>query len=155
MIGVRFAKPNELRVVKEVYRKGFKEWTVGDPSFYYFLKLIDKSRIKDKEILLAFDGKKPVGLCILSFKTNVFSESAFLDILVVIEEYRSKGVGKLLVKAFLKLAKAKKVRLAFLSTWQGNGKSIKFYKKMGFKRCGHIFEAVADRDDEIFFSRKP
>jgi ribosomal-protein-alanine N-acetyltransferase len=155
MIKIRFAKPDELRVVKEVYRKGFKEWTTGDPSFYYFLKLINRDRIKDKEILLAFDGKTPVGLCMFSLKTTVFSESAFLDILVVIEEYRSKGIGKLLVRAFLKSAKAKKVRLAFLSTWQGNWRSMKFYKRLGFKRYGHVFEAVATKCDEIFFSRKP
>lgn len=154
MIKIRFAKPNELKKVKQVYRAGFKD-SVGESSFYYFLNLIDKNRIKDKEILLAFDGNKPVGLCMFSFKTIIFSECAYLDILVVIEGHRSKGIGKLLVEKFLKLAKVKKSRRAFLDTWPGNKKGIKFYKKLGFERSGYIFESLANKENEIFFSKKP
>jgi len=49
------------------------------------------------------------------------------------KEYRNKGVGKKLVKEMLGRFKSKNIKWIQITTHAKNTKSIKFWKKMGFK----------------------
>jgi RimJ/RimL family protein N-acetyltransferase len=154
MITIRFAKPNELKIVRKMYVKGFEKYGKTE-IFHYFLDFLTKDRIKQKEILLAFDGKKPVGMCSFLYHPQIFFKSIYLENGAIIKSYQRTGVGTALVKRVLQLAKAKGARRIFSDTWPGNEASINFHKKLGFKYSGKIVNAQDEKHDYIFFSRKP
>jgi RimJ/RimL family protein N-acetyltransferase len=153
MINIRFAKPGEIKIVRKMYSKGFEEYDKTE-IFYYFLDFLTKDRIKQKEILLAFDGKKPVGMCSFLYHPQIFFKSMYLENIVVLKEYRGKKVGQALVNKVLALAKARGRRRIFSDTWPGNEASINFHKKLGFKYAGKITNAQGEKHDYIFFSEK-
>lgn len=154
MITVRFAKPGEIKTVRKIYARGFEKY--GETEiFYYFLDFLTENRIKRKEILLAFDGKKPISMCSFYHHPQIFFKSVYLENIVVIKNYQKTGVGTALVNKAIQLAKAKGVRRIFSNTWPGNEASINFHKKLGFKYAGKITNAQDEKQDYIFFSRKP
>jgi ribosomal protein S18 acetylase RimI-like enzyme len=153
MIAIRFAKPNEIKIARKIFRNAFRNEETK--PFNYFLSFMTEDRIRQKEILLAFDGKKPVGFCSFYYKPIVFACAAYLDELAIIKDYQRRGVGKLLISKVLKILHAKGVRRIFSDTWPGNEASINLHKKMGFKYCGKITKSDGENADFIFFSRKP
>lgn len=56
--------------------------------------------------------------------------------LLVLEDYRNKGYGKLLVQKAKEVAKEKRCYCAILETQTNNYNAIQFYKKRGFKLFG-------------------
>jgi phosphinothricin acetyltransferase len=147
MIAIRFAKPNELKYARSIYRK-----ILGR---HHFIVLLTKDKTKKKEILLAFDKKKPVGFLSFSYKPSTFARAMYLEDSAILRDYQNKGAGSALVKKALSLAKAKGLRRVFSSTWPANTGSIDFHKKLGFKYCGKVARASDENEDYIFFSRKP
>jgi len=153
MIKIKLAGPKDFKTVRTTYKESFKEYADSE-QFHYFFNFINKDRIKNKEVLLAYDGKKPVGICTFELKSMIFSRAAYLDNIAVIRDYRKKGVGRLLFDKFLRLARAKGVRRVFSNTWPSNEASINFHKKLGFKYCGKIEKASDEKEAYIFFSKK-
>ena len=56
----------------------------------------------------------------------------FLNILVVEKKFRDKGIGKLLLKEFMKRAKKMKLKEVYTLAPNWKKKLLKFYKKNGF-----------------------
>lgn len=154
MIKIRFAKPGEIKIVRKMYAKGFEEYSKTE-IFRYYLATLTKERIKQKEILLAFDGKKPVGMYSFAYHSSVFFKSIYLENVAVIKSYQRTGTGTALVKRVLQIAKAKGARRIFLGTWPENEASINLHKKLGFRYSGKIANAEDEKHDYIFFSKKP
>lgn len=154
MIKIRFAQPGEIKIVKKIYGNSFSA-DKGTKPFNYFIKFLTEDRIKQREIILAFDGKKPIGFCSFYYKPIILTLAAYLDDIAVIKEYQRKGIGELLMNKLLNVLKAKGLRRVFSDTWPGNEASIQLHKKMGFKYCGKITKSDGENADFIFFSRKP
>ncbi len=152
MIEIRFAKRGEIKTVRKMYAKGFEEYNKTE-IFYYFLNFLNKNRIEHGEVLLAFDGKKPVGMCSFHCHPQIFFKSLFLENVVILQGYRRKSVGRKLVQRALKLAKAKGMRRVFSNTWPKNKESVKFHEKLGFKYCGKIADSQGEGEDYVFFSK--
>ncbi|MGV8169046.1 MAG: GNAT family N-acetyltransferase [Candidatus Nanoarchaeia archaeon] len=60
-------------------------------------------------------------------------KSAELENMFVLEEYRSKGVGKKLFNEFKKWCKQHKVNIIKVTAFTANGRAIKFYRNSGFR----------------------
>ena len=81
---------------------------------------------------MAFENEKPIGYVGLSV---VFDEG-YMGNLAVIEEYRRKGVGRMLMKELI--CECKKLSLAFatLEVRDSNTPAVSLYKSLGFDEVG-------------------
>jgi len=84
-----------------------------------------------KVFLVAEEGEKIVGF-ILGF--NLTIKDVYLDLLVVKNKFRSKGVGKKLIEKFREELKLKEVKEYFLIAPKFNNKTISFYENLGLKK---------------------
>ena len=66
---------------------------------------------------------------------------------LVKEEFRRRGIGTLLMKHVVKVAKEKGARMLVLETQTCNAQAIDFYLKFGFKLIG--FDAAAYSNEDI------
>ncbi|MDH3698079.1 MAG: GNAT family N-acetyltransferase [Flavobacteriaceae bacterium] len=70
---------------------------------------------------------------------------AYLGFMFTLEEYRGKGINKLIVDALVEWAKIKGLKEIRLTVYQDNIPAIKAYEKAGFVK--HLIEMrIADRD---------
>ena len=67
-------------------------------------------------------------------------KTAELENMLVLKEYRNKGIGKALYESFAKWCKEKKVKIERVLATAQNAKAIKFYKSHGFKEYSVILE---------------
>jgi ribosomal protein S18 acetylase RimI-like enzyme len=89
---------------------------------------------KEDIILIARDGKKPVGMCL----AHGMRDWAYCSTLYVAKAYRCKGIGSILFTKMVELAKKHKyIELALLVN-RNNKEAKRFYLKQGFKK-GYLF----------------
>ena len=62
----------------------------------------------------------------------VLSEAIEIERIYVISEFQSKGIGRLLIKFSLELAKHKRLKRVWLGVWDQNQNAIRFYERQGF-----------------------
>lgn len=88
--------------------------------------------------LIAYSSNEPVGYVVLivrNYDNPLFCKdhmSIYIDQMCVIEEYRNKGVGKMLMKKIKEFTQTKGIKRIELSVWADNVNAIKFYERMGF-----------------------
>jgi ribosomal protein S18 acetylase RimI-like enzyme len=87
------------------------------------------SEIRWFEILWV--GEKPVGYCSYSLDSN-YSEMK-LEQIYLLEEYRGKGLGGLMIRHVEAEARKKNIRLLMLQVNKHNKVSIAIYRKAGFQ----------------------
>ncbi len=87
---------------------------------------------------IAYSKNTPVGFMVLSEKEFGYRKSKYIEIrdIGVDPEYRSKGIGKMLIEEAEKWAKEQKATKLFVSAYWGNKRAIDFYKKNGFYESG-------------------
>lgn len=66
----------------------------------------------------------------------------FVDDLIVNKDYRSKGIGNLLLQNAINYAKEKKCETIELKSYISNEKSHKFYEKIGLKKQHYSFKKI-------------
>ncbi|MES2477590.1 MAG: GNAT family N-acetyltransferase [Bacteroidota bacterium] len=74
-------------------------------------------------------------LFIIHFADNPFQYSrsyVLVDQILVLEQYRTKGIGKLLLEATFSFAQSKKINLVELNHWSRNDAARRFFNKSGF-----------------------
>ena len=93
-------------------------------------------------IFIVFDNKKPIGYCLGRIRKNIpifsLKKYGYVDDLYVEKEYRGKGLGQKLLNEAKRFFKSKKLKFMELKSNHNNYKSIKFYKKYGFKEYAKI-----------------
>lgn len=93
-----------------------------------------KNLLKDDKsaVFVALKENKVTGYC----GVNTVLDEGYITNIAVLEEYRRKGIGEALVKAFC--GYAEKTGLAFLTleVRKSNLPAIKLYEKNGFKKVG-------------------
>lgn len=96
----------------------------------------------NRGIILATNGSKIIGLVsfVLLERLNQPSREFWIPELVVSEEYRNHGIGKLLIQKCESIAKIKKCYRIRLESRNDRIDSHNFYKKMGFQQIALAFE---------------
>jgi len=104
---------------------------------------IQSNSIKgNRGIILATTGSKIIGLVsfVLLERLNQLCREFWIPELVVSEEYRSHGIGKLLIQKCESIAKRKKCYRIRLESRNDRIDSHSFYKKIGFQQIALAFE---------------
>ncbi len=87
-------------------------------------------------IFIAIEKSKIVGFITLSLlekNANIKSKRGEINDLFILEDYRKKGIGKMLIKKAISFFKSQKVKLILLNVDSNNFSALKFYEKIGFK----------------------
>lgn len=102
----------------------------------------------DKQILLAEDNSKTVGMVSMIFlpRLNQSKPELWIPDLVVSKDYQNKGIGKELIKACVKIAKTKNCFRIRLESGNKRKDTHEFYKKTGFEQYALTFrKSVEDQ----------
>lgn len=84
-----------------------------------------------KKITIAMDSQENIiGYCLSILKNNIGE----IATLYVEEDYRSNGIGKILLGEHLKWIGCNHCHDIFVDVLVENGKGIKFYQEMGFQQ---------------------
>ena len=88
---------------------------------------------KRAEVLLAFEGEKPVGFALFfhNFSTWLGRAGIYLEDLFVLPEYRGKGYCKLLLKRLARIAVQRGCGRLEWACLDWNEPAIAFYKAVG------------------------
>lgn len=85
---------------------------------------------------VAIANDKVVGFALFGLilkPTNFISpEVTYISEMLVKEEYRSKGIGEMLIKKIVEFSKTRGIDKVELEITNANERGINFYKKMGF-----------------------
>jgi len=95
---------------------------------------IEKTKFKSF-IFVAEENKQIVGFIWANFIQYAFSKFGYIEELFVKKQFRSKGIGRSLVKTIMKKFKDLKVAAVFVTTEKENKEAIELYQKLGFKLC--------------------
>ena len=90
-----------------------------------------------------FDNNKCIGVSGYWINTKLYSGKYLeMDNVVVLPEYRSKGIGKLLSDWCINKAKENNCKNVMLDAYLENQKAHKFYEREGFIKKGYHFIKV-------------
>ena len=81
--------------------------------------------------IVALENEIVVGYASIHYLKKITRKSGIIEDVVVKENQRGKGIGKLLVKNLIEKAKQNKCDKIILSSSE---KNLKFYQKLGFKK---------------------
>ena len=130
-----------IRLILELGRTVGYEEEIQDIDFESWLKAFrDMLASPQWTFLVAHEGEKMVGLLVFYLRPTLTTgkNRAKIGALVVTEEVRGKGVGRLLIEEALEQARAMNCSSLDTSTELDNHKAIAFYEKLGFKQ-EHIY----------------
>ena len=113
------SSPVDKPVPREHFEQGFDEMMRSD--------------VYVQGYMLVCDGNN-VGYCVImkTYSVEAGGITIWIDELFVLEEYRSKGLGRELFK-YIEENGDKKLRRIRLEVELENGRAISLYKKMGFE----------------------
>ena len=87
-----------------------------------------------------FENEKCIGISGIWISTKLYSGKYLeMDNVVIDENYRSKGIGKLLCNWCIKKAKETNCKKVMLDAYLENEKAHRFYEREGFKKTGFHF----------------
>jgi diamine N-acetyltransferase len=107
-------------------------------------KLLEE-RIKEMasqnyKCLGVFDGEKLIGICGLWYMTRHYcGRSIEADHVIILDEYKNKGIGNQLFDWIFDYAKAENIEASELNTYVENPRSHKFYYNLGYEIKGFHF----------------
>lgn len=107
------------------------DWATSEKGQKYFTDLITNPT---SFILIASDEKRDVGYIATKQKVMDYRKSKYLEIenTGVIPDYRSKGIGTMLIQKCLEWAKENGFQKMYVNAYFHNLRAISFYKKSGF-----------------------
>jgi ribosomal protein S18 acetylase RimI-like enzyme len=88
----------------------------------------------DSHLLAAFHGKRAVGMCTLQvlISTARGGKVGLVEDMVVLEEYRKRGIGKMLLRGIEELAESRGLSRLQLLADKNNLPALDFYEKAGW-----------------------
>jgi ribosomal protein S18 acetylase RimI-like enzyme len=142
VINIRQAQKDEVEKLQSLDNEVFiadyqydpdlnMDWAKSEKGKQYFSNLLKDS---GSYCLIAENSGKAVGYLVASPKNISYRKSRCFEIqnMGVIPDYRSRGIGSMLIQKCLAWAKKKSYQKVYVSSYSRNKKAIKFYKKNGF-----------------------
>ena len=122
-----------IRVSTEFYNSSAVDKPVPREHFEQGFDEMMRSDVYVQGYMLVCDGNN-VGYCVTmkTYSVEAGGITIWIDELFVLEEYRSKGLGRELFK-YIEENGDKKLRRIRLEVELENGRAISLYKKMGFE----------------------
>lgn len=122
-----------IRFSTEFYNSSAVDKPVPKEHFEQGFDEMMRSDVYVQGYMLVFDGNN-VGYCVTmkTYSVEAGGITIWIDELFVLEEYRSKGLGRELFK-YIEENGDKKLRRIRLEVELENGRAISLYKKMGFE----------------------
>ena len=117
-----------------------------DPVEHIELKREEKitKAILDKECFIILADNRAVGFVIFDYR---FFDQGWIELIIVAEKYRGKGIGGQAIDLICKQSKTNKV---FTSTNSSNTQMQKALSKVGFSFAGTI-NGLDEGDPELFY----
>lgn len=108
-----------------------------------YLKSIDS---EVQQLISGIADNKIVGFCSLTIKNNLWQAGnlGHIDELVIDEEYRGNGFGKLMIESITEIAQNLKCKRIELDTAFYRKESHKFYESIGYKNRAYLFSRKLD-----------
>ena len=103
--------------------------------------------ILDKECFIILANNRAVGFVIFDYR---FFDQGWIELIIIEEKYRGKGIGGQAIDLICKQCKTNKV---FTSTNSSNIQMQKALSKVGFSFAGKI-TGLDDGDPELFYYKK-
>lgn len=140
MIRINIAKKKDLkdftrlRFEANKYAAKFDKNVVISGNSLANLEKLTEKEFEDPRImyLLALDRDRMIGIAILSLPVGI-DKTAFLGELFIEEEYRRRGVGHLLLKKAMNVAKKRRFENFELTVAKSNKQAQIFYRNLGFR----------------------
>lgn len=143
---IRFARLDDLASCIRLSRTSWPEWWDRNEKAG---KEHIKNRIKGKTVLVAIGAREVAAfLAWGTLWTKIHIEDIFVK-----EEYRKHGLGTMLIKRAMKVAKKRGFKEVTSDCGVANKISLKFHLRDGFRKCGYIRHEWGNEDSHIF-SRK-
>jgi ribosomal protein S18 acetylase RimI-like enzyme len=146
-VKLRHSKASDVNSIIELVGKLERPLPKNGYEIKKFQKLIknyiqSKSTKGNRGIILATTGSIIIGLVsfVILERLNQTFREFWVPELVVSEEYRSQGIGKLLIQKCESMAKRKKCYRIRLESRNDRIDSHNFYKKIGFQQIALVFE---------------
>jgi len=125
-----------LKDINEIIKIGnsVNEFQVSDKVVAFWPKsvLIDCVKNKQNPIFVAEEGQRIIGFIISNF--NPYFKKAIIENIFVIKEYRSKSIGKALLKSLLDKLAALKCEYVCALVEEKSEIAVDFYIKNGFNK---------------------
>jgi ribosomal protein S18 acetylase RimI-like enzyme len=88
-------------------------------------------------VILAISNCKAVGLatCFVNFSTFKVKSYLYIHDIVVLDEYRGKGIGKALMQKLIEISEERKYCKVTLEVREDNTTAQQLYKNLGFDEC--------------------
>ena len=102
-----------------------------------------KKAIKNRCVRVVEESSEPVAFLYFrtDFKVMYLNDRFFwVDLIYVKEKYRGRGIGKLLYKDAIRIAKKKGFKTLIIDIFDFNTNSVEFHKKLGFKPIYTIYK---------------
>lgn len=156
---IRKAKIEDLSIIQDLNHKLFENeekwhptyvgsWPYSEKGIQFFTERINELT---GVIFVAEQEGKIIGyLCGGWFRSYAFrKETSFVDLdnMYVLEEYRSKGVGSILITEFINWAKSKNIEIIRVDSVYENERAINFYTNKGFKKHSVLLEINIKKDN--------
>jgi RimJ/RimL family protein N-acetyltransferase len=103
--------------------------------------------ISDKECFIVLADNEAVGFVIFDYR---FFAQGWIELIIIDENYRNKGIGRQVFDLICKLCKTEKV---FTSTNSSNLQMQKALTKAGFTFAGKL-DGLDDGDPELFYYKR-
>ena len=123
----------------EVYEEGFNYHLNARPDIFIkkdrneiTQEVIDTINDDNKKILVIDDNEKIIGFIIFQIK-NKHTKKIYIDQLVIKEDQRGKGLGKLLINEIEQIAKNENCKRIEFDCWAFNNNAFEMYKHLGYK----------------------
>ena len=109
---------------------GYNPNTIEDITYY-----INLSYHSPEDIILIYEGDKPVGYCWMEINREVAKgkRKGYIYMLGVDPDYRGRGIGKIALLAGLSYLKNKGIRVAEITVDSKNEVACALYHSVGFK----------------------
>lgn len=128
-------RPFDPRDSSDIIRIDAESFKTSNPTYDLFVYLAYGS-----EILVADLGNAVIGYVVVSYR----GDEAKIMSIAVKNEFRRRGIGKMLLNEAIKRAKKRGMKRIRLEVRESNLPAQKLYKKFGFEIIGHLESYYSD-----------
>ncbi len=118
-------------------------------DFKHISESMIKRKIEEEAIILAEVDGKPVGYLRVEY---LWLTVPYIGLIVVMEEYRRKGVGSAMVEFLEDYLAGKGHNLLYSSSQVDEPEPQAWHRKIGFEECG-IIAGINEGVGEVFFRK--